>query len=60
MAMLIITIEVDIAPGMEFAVKEDLAMAIEQRYGRTTRVVSVKVGDTNAKSERISKAGQAL
>ncbi len=39
--MLILTIEVDIQPGMEFAVKEDLAMVIEERYGKTTRVVSV-------------------
>lgn len=43
--MLILTIEVDIPPGMEFAVKEDLAMAIEERYGKTTRVVSVEARD---------------
>lgn len=39
---LTIVIEVDgISPGMELAVKEDLAMAIESRYGHTVRVVSV-------------------
>ena len=37
-----VVIDVDgISPGMELAVKEDLAMAIEARYGRTVRVVSV-------------------
>lgn len=41
--MLRITIDTDIPSGMELAVKEDLAMAIEQRYGKTTRVVSVEV-----------------
>lgn len=40
--MLRITIEVDIPSGMEFAVKEDLAMVIEERYGKTTRVISVE------------------
>lgn len=43
--MLTITIEVDIAPGMEFAVKEDLAYVIEERYGKTVRVVSVTTED---------------
>lgn len=38
-----IVIEVaGISSGMELAVKEDLAMAIEQRYGNTVRVVSVE------------------
>ena len=40
--MLSITIEVDIPSSWAFAVKEDLAMLIEDRYGRTTRVVDVK------------------
>lgn len=41
--MLVFTIEVyDISPGMELAVKEDLAMLIEKRYGKTVRVVSVE------------------
>lgn len=40
--MLVITLEVDVPSGMEFAVKEDLAMVIEERYGKTTRVVSVE------------------
>lgn len=43
MKMLTITIEVDhVSAGMALAVKEDLAMLIEERYGKTTRVVSVK------------------
>lgn len=38
-----IVIEVPgISSGMELAVKEDLAMAIEQRYGSTVRVVAVE------------------
>lgn len=38
-----IVIEVDgISSGMELAVKEDLAMALEQRYGHTVRVVLVE------------------
>ena len=38
-----IVIEVaGISSGMELAVKEDLAMAIEQRYGNAVRVVSVE------------------
>ena len=40
--MLVITIEVDIKPGMELAVKEDLSYVIEERYGKTTRVISVE------------------
>ena len=40
--MLRITIDADIPSGMEFAVKEDLAMAIEQRYGKTVRVVKIE------------------
>ena len=43
--MLILTIEVDISSGMEFAVKEDLAYVIEERYGKTVRVTSVEVRD---------------
>lgn len=31
-----------ISSGMELAVKEDLAMLIEERYGHTVRVVAVK------------------
>lgn len=42
--MLVITIEVDIPSGMEFAVKEDLAYVIEERYGKTVRVIEVKEG----------------
>lgn len=41
-SVLVVTIEVDAPSGMEFAVKEDLAMVIEERYGKTTRVVSVE------------------
>lgn len=38
-----LVIEVDGMPsGMELAVKEDLAMALEQRYGHTVRVVLVE------------------
>ena len=40
--MLTITIEVDIPSGMEFAVKEDLAYTLEERYGKTVRVIEVK------------------
>jgi hypothetical protein len=41
--MLVLTIEVyDISPGMDLAVKEDLAMLLEKRYGKTVRVVSVE------------------
>lgn len=43
--MLVITVEVDIPGGMEFAVKEDLAYVLEERYGRTVRVVSVEARD---------------
>lgn len=43
--MLVITVEVDISPGMEFAVKEDLAYVLEERYGKTVRVVSVEARD---------------
>lgn len=43
--MLILTIEVDIPSGMEFAVKEDLSYVIEERYGKTVRVVSVEARD---------------
>lgn len=45
--MLRITIEVDIRSGMEFAVKEDLAMAIEERYGKTVRVVAIEAVERN-------------
>lgn len=31
-----------ISSGMELAVKEDLAMLIEKRYGHTVRVVAVE------------------
>lgn len=41
--MLRITIEVDGVPaGMELAVKEDLAMKVEEWYGKTVRVVKVE------------------
>ena len=40
--MLVITIEVDAPAGMEFAVKEDLSYVIEERYGKTTRVIKVE------------------
>lgn len=40
--MLLITLEVDAPEGMSMAVKEDLAMLVEERYG-DTRVVDVKV-----------------
>lgn len=44
--MLIVTMEVDnVPPGMELAVKEDLAMVVEERYGKTVRVVSVEARD---------------
>lgn len=41
--MLRITIEVkDIPAGMELAVKEDIAMKVEEWYGQTVRVVKVE------------------
>lgn len=40
--MLIITIEVDAPAGLAMAVKESLAMDLE-KYGKTTRVIDVKV-----------------
>lgn len=43
--MLVITVEVDIPSGMEFAVKEDLSYTLEERYGKTVRVVSVEARD---------------
>lgn len=41
--MLSITIEVDIDPVWAFAVKEELAMLLEERYEKTARVVAVDV-----------------
>lgn len=41
--MLRITMEVkDIPAGMELAVKEDIAMKVEEWYGQTVRVVKVE------------------
>lgn len=40
--MLKLTIEVDIDPAWIFAVKEELAMMIEERFDKTARVVEVK------------------
>ena len=42
MGLRIVIEVVGISSGMELAVKEDLAMAIEQRYDNTVRVVSVE------------------
>ena len=47
--MLTITIEVDVAAGLALAVKEDLAMLLEQRYGGSTRVIEVKEGEKNGR-----------
>lgn len=47
--MLIITIEVDVAAGLSLAVKEDLAMLLEQRYGCGTRVIEVKEGEKDGR-----------
>lgn len=60
--MLVITMEVyDVSPGMDLAVKEDLAMAIEKRYGKTVRVVSVEGRDEHdAKYKRLPEAGKTL
>lgn len=60
--MLVITMEVyDISPGMELAVKEDLAMAIEGRYGKTVRVVSVEGrSESDAKYKRLSEASKTV
>lgn len=60
--MLVITMEVyDISPGMELAVKEDLAMAIEGRYGKTVRVVSVEGREErDAKYKRLSEASKTV
>lgn len=41
--MLSITIEVDIDPVWVIAVKEELAMIIEERFDKTARVVAVEV-----------------
>ena len=45
--MLRFTIDVDIRSGMELAVKEDLAMVIEERYGKTVQVIAVEVVERN-------------
>lgn len=60
--MLVITMEVyDVSPGMELAVKEDLAMAIERRYGKTVRVISVEgKGEHDSKYKRISEASETV
>ena len=60
--MLVITMEVyDISPGMDLAVKEDLAMAIEQRYGKTVRVVSVEGrSESDAKFKGLSKTSKTV
>lgn len=42
--MLTVTIEVDAPAGLVLAVKEDLAMLLEKRYGCGTRVVKVEEG----------------
>lgn len=47
--MLIITIEADMHPGLSMAVKEDLAMLLEQRYGCSTRVIEVKEGEKSGR-----------
>lgn len=47
--MLIITIEVDVVAGLSLAVKEDLAMLLEQRYGCGTRVIEVKEGENDGR-----------
>lgn len=39
--MIYITLEVNVPPGMAQAVKEDLAMVVEKRYG-DVRVISVE------------------
>lgn len=40
--MLRIMVEVDIDPVWVFAVKEELAMMIEERFDKTARIVSVE------------------
>ena len=47
--MLSITIEVDIDPMWAFAVKEELAMLLEERYEKTVRVVAVEVKEGKGK-----------
>jgi hypothetical protein len=47
--VLIITIEADVPSGLSLAVKEDLAMLLEQRYGSGTRVIDVKEGEKNGR-----------
>lgn len=47
--MLTITIEADVSSGLSLAVKEDLAMLLEQRYGCNTRVIEVKEDENNGR-----------